>query len=109
MSGTLHFFDSRWIDPLRPDVKVGVREKIAPGHSAFCECLNGSPMNNGDGPLSCDPFRDDGRLDSQVYSKPNTSSSNRIEPFDEFFHDPIVRPSLIIAIGIALKSTTREK
>lgn len=109
ISSPLPFLRSGWIGQFGPDSKVRIWEEIAPGNCALCECFNGSPVNDRDGSLARDPFRDDGRLDSQVSSELGTPSNNRIEPFDEFFHGAIIRPSLINTIGIALNAATHEK
>lgn len=92
-----------WVGQLRPNVKEGVREEIAPGHRSLGERLDSSTVHDGHRALAGDPFRDHGRLDTKVFGKPNTATSYGVEPFNKFVHAPIIRPSLIYCNRYCLK------
>lgn len=95
MSGPLPFMGGSWIGQLGPDTRIGLGKQIAPSDGTVCKFLNCSRMHHWHSSLTCDPFRDDRRLYAKVLSKTNTSASDRIEPFNKFFHAHMIRPSLI--------------
>lgn len=95
MSGPLAFVGGSWIGQLGPNTRIGLGKQIAPRDGTVCKFLNCSRMHHWHSSLTCDPFRDDRRLYAKVLSKTNTSASDRIEPFNKFFHAHMIRPSLI--------------
>ena len=88
---------------LGPDVTPRRRKKVTPRYCTACKPLNRSCMNYGHRALACDPLGHHGRLDSQVLCQPDATPSNRIEPFNKFFHSAIIRPSLMLGNRYCLK------